>query len=483
MARTNGRPKVDEFGDFQTPVGLATQVCQLLARRGEIPASVVEPTCGVGNFLLPALDRFPTVRAGIAVDVKRAHVVQLSKRLHGRANANRITVAQQSFFDVDWNAAFRDLPEPILVVGNPPWVTNTALGVIESANLPKKSNFHERAGLEALTGKSNFDISEWMLITLLEALDRRRATLAMLCKTVVARKVLAHAWKKGFGLSDAEIHPIDAATHFDAAVDACLLICRLRPNGRRQACGIYGNLGDSQPVTLIGYHESAVIADVAAFERWKHLAGAETFKWRSGVKHDCSKVMELRREGRRFRNGLGELVDLESEYLYPMLKSSQIKSGRSAPASRWMLVTQRAVGDDTALIRERAPKTWAYLLEHGELLDRRASAIYRGRPRFAVFGVGDYTFSPWKVAISGFYKSLEFSMVPPGHGKPVVLDDTCYFLPCQDEPEARSVASLLNSEPARGFFSAFIFWDAKRPITVETLRRLDLAAVARELGR
>jgi hypothetical protein len=36
--------------------------------------------------------------------------------------------------------------------------------------------------------------------------------------------------------------------------------------------------------------------------------------------------------------------------------------------------------------------------------------------------------------------------------------------------------SLLSRE----FFSASIFWDARRPITVELLRRLDLTALAKE---
>ena len=54
--------------------------------------------------------------------------------------------------------------------------------------------------------------------------------------------------------------------------------------------------------------------------------------------------------------------------------------------------------------------------------------------------------------------------------------------PCQSEQEARYVADLLNSQPAREFFSAFVFWDAKRPITIDMLRRLDLSALARELG-
>jgi hypothetical protein len=317
---------------------------------------------------------------------------------------------------------------------------------------------------------------------LLEALNGRKATLAMLCKTAVARKVLVHAWKNEISLCDAEIRSVDAATHFGAAVDACLLTGSLSPARHQQNCRVYPRLGDSEPATVIGYHDNELLADVSAYHRWKHLAGEEIYKWRSGVKHDCSRVMELRRDGNRYRNGLAEVFELESDFVYPMLKSSEIANGRGKEPSRWMLVTQQAVGEDTAIIRETAPATWGYLERHADLLDQRASSIYRGRPRFSVFGVGDYTFSPWKVAISGFYKKLDFTVVGNFSGKPIVLDDTCYFVSCQSEEEACDVASVFNSAPAREFLSAYIFWDAKRPITIETLRRLDVSALAMELG-
>ena len=67
-------------------------------------------------------------------------------------------------------------------------------------------------------------------------------------------------------------------------------------------------------------------------------------------------------------------------------------------------------------------------------------------------------------------------------GKPVVFDDTCYFLACRSQAEAECLAQLLNSRPASEFYNSLVFWDAKRPITIEILRQLNLAAVARELG-
>jgi hypothetical protein len=474
--------RVVEYGDFQTPLPLATQICALLAARGERPAAVVEPTCGVGNFLVAAFQQFPDLRRGVGLEINSEYASIARAALNGRGRGDRVKIVGESFFNMDWRQFFSDLPEPVLVIGNPPWVTNAALGLLRSSNLPAKSNFQNRVGLDALTGKSNFDISEWMLIKLMESLNGRKATFAMLCKTAVARKVLLHAWKNNLRISNAEIRSVDAAAHFGAAVDACLLACSLSADSQQQDCRVYRHLGDRQAETTIGYCDNELVANVSSYHRWKHLAGKGDYRWRSGVKHDCSKVMELRKEGERYRNGLGEIVELETILLYPMLKSSELANACNNAPSRWMLVTQKTVGEDTTIIRETAPATWAYLERHATVLNRRASSIYRRRPRFSIFGVGDYTFSPWKVAISGFYKKLDFTVVGSFADKPIILDDTCCFASCQSKAEAQYVASLYNSAQAREFLSAFIFWDAKRPITIETLRRLDLRALARELG-
>ena len=237
------------------------------------------------------------------------------------------------------------------MLGNPPWVTNADLGSL-SANLPEKTNFQGHVGLDAITGKSNFDISEWMLIRLLETLSGRRAWLAMLCKTAVARKALLHAWKNGIGVDWAEMRTIDAGGSFGAAVDACLVVCSLSAAGGSKDCGVYADLWRRSRSSVIGWCDSQFVADVPAYERWKHLAGEGPYQWRSGVKHDCSKVMELRKEARGFRNGLGEVVELEDDYLFPMLKSSDLANGHINDPVRRMLVPQRAVGEDTGEDRE-----------------------------------------------------------------------------------------------------------------------------------
>lgn len=482
MARRKKTKRTVEFGDFQTPIQLARDACRGLARCRIRPACIVEPTCGTGNFLLAALDQFPEARNAIGLDINTCYVNAATFALRGRQYAGKVRIICDSFFAMDWAELLRDLPEPLLVIGNPPWVTNADLGILGSSNLPYKSNFQRHSGLDAVTGKSNFDISEWMLIRILEWLDGRNATMAMLCKTAVARKVLMHAWKNEIHLEDAHIYVIDAAHHFRVFVDACFLVCRTSSSSQRNDCLVHCGLSATKAEHTFGYRDGRLVAEVALYERWRHLQGDKGYKWRSGVKHDCTKVMELYREGAHYRNGLQELVELEDDYLFPMLKSSDLVNDSSGRSARLMLVTQKTVGDDTRAIEHTAPQTWNYLIRHAELLDRRASSIYKNRPRFSVFGVGPYSFAPWKVAISGFYKRLSFKVVGSIDGRPVMLDDTSYFVPCCTKHEAEFVASLLNSTIAKGFFEAFVFWDAKRPITVDLLDGIDLLALARELG-
>jgi len=483
MNARNSTRKI-EFGDFQTPISLANKICALLYREGTRPHSIVEPTCGEGNLLLSALERFPPAIRAIGVDINREYIEHVRDRLAMRSYSDKTLVLEDDFFGIDWGKLVNDLPEPILVIGNPPWVTSSELAVLNSTNLPKKTNFQGFSGLDAQTGKSNFDISEWMLIRILEFLDHRDATMAMLCKTSVARKVLAYAWKRNLPLRFSQIHIIDARREFGVSVDACLLVCGVSKSERQkdQVCLVYEGISDDTHRTTFGYRDGRLIADIGCYERWKHLEDVNPYRWRSGIKHDCAKVMELGKEGQEFRNKLGELCDLETRYIYPMLKSSDVARETMPVPSKWMLVTQHFVGEDTAIIKYTAPKTWDYLMDHSELLDNRKSSIYKGRSRFSVFGVGEYSFSPWKVAISGLYKKLHFAVVGQQAGKPVVLDDTCYFLSCKSESEARYLAGLLNSQVAKEFFRAFIFWDAKRPITVSVLNRLSLLALARELG-
>jgi hypothetical protein len=477
---TRVRPR--EFGDFQTPAALAREVCALLAKVGVKPNCVLEPTCGEGAFLAAAHEAFPAARL-VGVDINPRHIAKARQGVAARDTLVHLTLIEGDFFKLEWNRVLDGCERGRwLILGNPPWVTSAELGVLGSANLPAKSNFHGRSGIEAMTGKSNFDISEWMLLRYLDWLELRGGWLAVLVKTGVARKILGNAWARRYPIGSAAIYPIDAMRHFEAAVDACLFVAEILPGGLSTDCTVYGALNAGSSARTIGFHDGLLISDVDAYSCRRHLLGPETrYVWRSGVKHDCSKVMELVAGLGGYRNGMGETAALEDDFVFPMLKSSDVHGG-GVNRQRFMLVPQHTVGEDTGIIKTKAPLTWRYLNKHAPALGARGSSIYRNRPPFSVFGVGEYTFAPWKVAISGFYKSLTFSIVGPSRGRPVVFDDTVYFLPCKTEQEAKFLSDLLNSEAAKDFYGSMIFWSDKRPITADLLKRLSLAKLATALG-
>lgn len=480
----NGRKskKVWEYGDFQTPEPLASSICNMLKRRGVMPSCILEPTCGRGSFIGAASHVFPTAHA-IGVDINPRHLASARERLSAEIECGRVELREGDFFEFDWSAVLANDRGPCLILGNPPWVTSTELSALASTNVPQKFNVHRWSGIEALTGKSNFDISEWMLLRYLDWLRDRSGWIAVLVKTVVARKLLVHAWKSRYPLKAAEIYSIDAMEYFGAAVDACLFVLTVAPGAVSFECSVFDSLNSATPSRIIGFHDNLLIANVDAYLRWRHLNEQDRrYVWRSGIKHDCSKVMELTAENGHYKNGLGDSIEIEDTFLYPLLKSSDVNTNGNA-RHRFMLVTQRTPGEDTAAIRLRAPQTWAYLQDHAPLLQKRSSSIYRNRAPFSIFGVGDYSFAPWKVAISGFYKRLRFVAIGPVDGRPTVFDDTVYFLACRTRTEAEFLANLLNSSPAQRFYESMIFWSDKRPITSDLLRRLGIPRLAAELGQ
>ena len=468
-----------EFGDFQTPVELAREICALLDRH-EVGADVViEPTCGVGAFLVAAAEAFPKARL-LGWDVNGDYVVQAGQALAEAGAKERTTLGQQDFFSHDWASELSGLTGRLLVLGNLPWVTNATVSGMNGGNLPAKENFQGFKGIHALTGKSNFDISEWMLIQLLKALRGRPATIAMLCKTGTARKLLRFAWQNDGRVAAASLHRIDAKLHFGASVDACLLLAHTGEAGPAEA-QVFADLAAKRPATTLGLVGQDLVFDIRSYRRMSHLEGLCPYQWRSGVKHDCASVMELWSEGAELHNKLGEVVSIEPDFLFPFLKCSDLANGRIVP-ERFVVVTQRKIGEDTSGIATKAPRTWRYLDSHRQLFEARKSSIYNSRMPFALFGIGDYSFAPWKVAVSGLHRTARFSLIGPVEGQPVFFDDASYFLPFEHEDEARIVAAILNSHPCQDFLSSLVFTDSKRPITVELLQRLNLHAIAVDAG-
>ena len=455
-----------EFGDYQTPFDFAEKVCIYLKDYRHInPSAIVEPTCGVGNFLKSSLIFNANEYYGIEINPEYCDICRDSIK-----NKN-VKIINSDFFSFSSKSLIQDKRQ-ILVIGNPPWVTNSTLSVLDSDNLPIKANFKGLKGIDAITGSSNFDICEYIILQLITEYRNTNTVIAMLCKTSVARNIFKELKRNYINFSSCDIFEFDAEKVFGINASACLLVVQLSENTiSSDVCNVhdfeYPDTLKSQFGYANGQFYSHLDIDTENFD------GHCCFEWRQGIKHDCSKIMELTMQNGTFQNGQKEIVHIEDDIVFPLIKSSMFKAPIIHNFSKYVIVTQKKAREETRHLEHELPKTWKYLNDNIELFEKRKSSIYRDAPLFSMFGVGDYSYSKFKVGVSGFYKQPFFSMLYSDDEKPVMTDDTSYFL-CFDSYDMSYVAMLLlNSAKVKDFLTSIAFLDAKRPYTKKVLERID----------
>jgi hypothetical protein len=475
-----------QWGDFQTPRQLALQVCRYLAAIGIAPQIVIEPTYGIGNFIHAALTAFPQTKLVYGVEIQQKYewhfkIALLVDALQGRRSSGEIELYQDNIFTHRFPVEVRTAQD-LLIIGNPPWVTNTELSVLNSDNLPAKHNLKALNGLDAITGKSNFDLAEAVILRLLEIFAEQRGTLAMLCKNSVIKNLIEELPRHQLKTANIRAYAIDARRQFNAAVEASLLVMDLGRVSPTFSCQVATLDQPDQVTQVFGWVGAKFVADTENYSKASALDGESPLIWRQGLKHDCAKIMELDDREEGTVNGNGEVVDIESEWLFSLLKSSDLRSFEIQQARKKVIVTQHYIGEETAGLQIQAPRLWQYLNKNSRYFSERKSRIYMGKPPFSIFGIGKYSFKPFKVAIASLYKQPYFALVLPIENRAVMFDDTCYFLGFDTYLDALFTASLLNSAPVRQLLRSIVFTDAKRPYTKEVLMRIDLAQAIRELS-
>jgi hypothetical protein len=473
-----------EFGDFQTNNDLSAKVVKLISLKINSPKILFEPTFGEGNLLLAGLEVLESVDKIIGVEIYKPYVWKTKFKILDfyLRNPNHkkpsIVLYHENIFDFDMKSiANSTIDEEILILGNPPWVTNAQLTTLESGNLPRKSNFKNTNGLDAITGKGNFDIGEYITHHLIRNFQSHKGFLAFLVKNIVIKNITFDQKRNNFSIKNLQKFSIDAKKEFNASVEAALFFCEF-DSDKEYFCK-EADLDDSKSFyNSFGWINSKFVSVMDDYETYASIDGVSPFEWRQGVKHDCTTVMELRREGGYFLNANNDKIELEDDLVYGFLKSSDLKNKEKTEIRKYTIITQKKIGQETNYLQELYPLTYQYLKSNETSFENRKSSIYRGKPKFSIFGIGDYSFKPYKVAISGLYKTSYFTLIFPFEQKPIMLDDTCYFLGFDTPEEAIITHRLLNHVVTQKFLKSIVFFEAKRPFTKDILMRIDLLRVA-----
>ncbi len=481
-------PNRAEYGDFQTNEDLANKVTLNLVSKNISPKVIIEPTCGKGNFIIASLKNFNNISSIFGIEIYKPYVWETKFNIinfyleNPKKNKPEILISHCNVFDFDFKKIAKQFSlEEILIIGNPPWVTNSMLGSLNSTNLPRKNNFKNHSGLDAITGKGNFDIAEFITMSLIDTFQNINGNLLLLVKNSVVKNIVFDQNKRNFKIGTIEKHSIDCKKEFNVSVEASLFYCKLNsvPEFNCKEFNFYNN---EICLQNFGWLENKFVSNIDTYNNTKEIDGESPFVWRQGLKHDCSTIMELDKVNGHYVNGLNEEIKLESDLVYGILKSSDLKNTVINQTRKYTIVTQKKVGQDTKYIKSEFPKTYGYLIDHLSSFDARKSSIYNNKPSFSIFGIGDYSFKPYKVAISGLYKTFHFTLVLPQNDKPVMLDDTCYLIGFDKIEFAIYSLILLNSKTAMQFLKSITFSDAKRTFTKDVLMRIDLLKLAKNIN-
>jgi hypothetical protein len=482
-------PNPIEYGDFQTPSSLSDKVCCFLKEKDVQQDVLIEPTLGKGNFILSALNHLQPINTIYGIEIYKPYIWECKFQILTHHLKNQpekkptIFLFHEDIFNFNFQEILKNLKnEEILVLGNPPWVTNSILGSLNSENLPKKSNFKNFNGMDAITGKGNFDISEYIALLLLDSFSGHNGHMAFLIKNSVIRNIVYDLNQNRFRISNLEKLTINAGEEFHVSVDASLFYCTFN-RGPELQCAEKDFYNYKKVITgkTFGWSNGKFVSDIGIYGKYEMFDGESPWEWRSGLKHDCSKVMELRKINNTFVNKMGEHLELEDGLVYEFLKSSDLQKPVITNSSKYILVTQQRIGQNTGYIKEKYPLTYRYLVQNEEFLLQRKSSIYNNKPRFSIFGIGDYSFKKYKVAISGLYKKSRFSLIVPNKSKPILLDDTCYFLGFDELTDALYTFLLLSHRKIQDFLESLVFLDMKRVYTKDILMRIDLNKAAESM--
>jgi len=102
------KPRLKEFGDFQTPLDLALNIVAFLKKTGIEPSTILEPTCGTGSFLFASINTFPNIHI-VGMDINKGYVNSVQEKLVQINKKKNIDIKQADFFQVEWKKEINSL--------------------------------------------------------------------------------------------------------------------------------------------------------------------------------------------------------------------------------------------------------------------------------------------------------------------------------------------------------------------------------------
>jgi hypothetical protein len=156
---------------------------------------------------------------------------------------------------------------------------------------------------------------------------------------------------------------------------------------------------------------------------------------------------------------------VEIDLVYPALRGSDIERWGAKP-SIFVLMTQDPQKREPYPERQMKnnwPRTFNYLIKFKEILLSRSSKSIRDLMNhttfYAMFGIGSYTISAYKVAWKFMSNDIFATVVSQTKTlfgfKTIIPTKTVAFFATDNESEAHYLCAIINSKPVRDFIKSF----------------------------
>jgi len=162
---------------------------------------------------------------------------------------------------------------------------------------------------------------------------------------------------------------------------------------------------------------------------------------RHGVKDDATEVYSIDRS---------QLAELEHDHVYPYIKSKNVVKYGLFGHELHLVPIKKANEDSETEMQNNCPKVYQYLESHRQALEDRSSTWLDKGTFYNVFGLGEYTWSDYKVVWCRLGFKPHFAVVSTVDDedlgeKTVIPGDHFMFISTDDRYEAHFLCGLLNS--------------------------------------
>ncbi len=152
---------------------------------------------------------------------------------------------------------------------------------------------------------------------------------------------------------------------------------------------------------------------------------------------------------------------LEGDHIYPLLRGRDVQKWRQLPVQYILVPHDPQTGKplDEHSLRIGTPRTYAYLRRFQKKLENRSlHKIWgKGNPFYTLYGIGDYSFAPFKVvwkdiagkiSAKGEFGGAVVVKTPDDQYfgiKAIIPDTTAMCIECSSEDEAYYISAIMNS--------------------------------------